>query len=86
MPVPGFDVPENYYQPDNEEPEMAMTINLDIPTDAMVRARRNVIRTILGELVSHNLNIEQATQAMEHLMASDVEPLKEFNGGDIPPV
>ena len=65
---------------------MSMTINLNIPADPKGRARRNVIRAILGELVSHNLNLDQAAEAIEHLIISDAEPMKEFNGGDIPPV
>lgn len=59
-------------------------INMNFP-DAQTRARRNVIRGILVELTSHALNIDQAVQAIEHLMIADEEHASGRNrfGNDI---
>lgn len=50
---------------------MGKTINLDISADAATRARQSVIRQILTGFASHDLNIDQATQAIEHLIKAD---------------
>lgn len=52
---------------------MSKTINLDISADAATRARQSVIRQILTGLASHDLNIDQASQAIEHLIKADAD-------------
>lgn len=52
---------------------MSKTINLDIPADAATRARQSVIRQILTGLASHDLNLDQATQAIEHLIRANAD-------------
>ncbi len=54
---------------------MSANIELDIPADAKTRVRRNVIRTILGELVSHGLTLEQAIQSIEHLVKVETDEI-----------
>lgn len=54
---------------------MNSTIQLDIPADAKTRVRRNVIRTILCELVSHGLNLEQAIESIEHLVKVETDEI-----------
>ena len=65
---------------------MASTIKLDIP-DAKTGARHSVIRSILRDMVSHSITMEEAIKSIDHLTtaAANVER-REFNGGDIPPV
>lgn len=57
------------------EEENVKTIELDIPTDAKTRVRLNVIRTILGELVAHGLNLEQAAESIEHLIKAEIDEI-----------
>lgn len=71
---------------------MTNTIKLDIP-DAPTRARQSVISSILRDLVSHQINMEEAVKALDHLaIASKVrherapKPAGEYNGGDTPPI
>jgi len=59
----------------NEETTMRSTIELDIPADAKTRVRRNVIRTILSELVIHGLNLDQATQSIERLINVETDEI-----------
>lgn len=56
---------------------MSKTVELNIPDDAKTRVRRNVIRAILGELVSHGLNIEQAIQSIEQLITVETNEILE---------
>lgn len=56
---------------------MATSVELSIPEDAKVRVRRSVIRTILGELVTHGLTLEQAVQSVEHLINAEVDEVLE---------
>lgn len=72
MPIPGFDVPNNYYEPDNEEPEMSKTIELNIPASADVRARRSVIINLLEEMLSHDLTKEQTVLAIDDLVGAAI--------------
>ena len=51
------------------------TIELDIPADAKTRVRRSVIRAILGELVAHGLNLDQAVQSIEHLIKAETDEI-----------
>ncbi len=57
--------------------ENMKTIELDIPADAKTRVRRNVIRTILSELVAHGLNLDQAMQSIEHLIKAETDEILE---------
>ena len=57
------------------EEENMKTIELDIPADAKTRIRRSVIRTILGELVAHGLNIDQAADSIEHLIKAETDEI-----------
>jgi hypothetical protein len=57
------------------EEEYMKTIELDIPADAKTRVRRNVIRTILGELVAHGLNLDQAAESIEHLIKAETDEI-----------
>ena len=59
------------------EEESMSTIELDIPADAKTRVRRNVIRTILSELVAHGLNLDQAVQSIEHLIRAESDEILE---------
>lgn len=71
---------------------MAATIELDIPADPNVRARQSVIRTILSDLTSHQITMEEAIKSLDHLAIASVRvrheraPKREYNGGDTPPV
>lgn len=56
---------------------MNKTINLNIPADAATRARQSVIREILHGLIAHSLNLDQATQAMEHLVKAETDLILE---------
>lgn len=56
---------------------MSKTINLDIPADTATRVRQSVIRQILSELVSHGLNLDQATDAIDHLIKADADKVLE---------
>ena len=72
---------------------MSNTVNLNIPTDSATRVRQSVIRDILKDLVSHQMTMDEAVKALDHLaIASRVRhdrapvPSREFNGGDTPPI
>lgn len=56
---------------------MNQTIKLDIPVDAATRARRNIIRAVLDELVTHSLSLDQATQSIEHLIKAETDQILE---------
>lgn len=53
---------------------MNKTINLNIPRDASKRARLSVVRSILVDLLAHNLTIEGAATAIDDLIV--VETLR----------
>lgn len=72
---------------------MSTSINLNIPADSETRVRQGVIRDVLKDLVSHQMTMDEAVKALDHLaIASRVrhqrspKPDREFNGGDTPPI
>jgi len=54
---------------------MPSIIELDIPADAKTRARLSVIRALLGELVAHGINLDQAVQSIEHLIKAETDEI-----------
>jgi hypothetical protein len=48
--------------------QMTNTIDLTIPRNAPIRARRRVLNTLLGELLSHRSTIDQTIESIEHLL------------------
>ena len=66
---------------------MSKTIKLDLP-DPAVRARQNVIRSVLEDLIAHSVTMDEAVRSIDDLtmaMAA-AHPPREFNGGDTPPI
>lgn len=49
---------------------MSNTIDLDIP-NSETRVRRCAIRTVLDDLIAHNLTIKDAVRAIENLISVD---------------
>jgi hypothetical protein len=50
-------------------------VKLDIPEDARTRIRRSVIREILIALATHELNIDQASQSIEHIIKAETDQI-----------
>lgn len=70
-----------------QENDMSNTIKLDLP-DPAIRARHNVIRSILEDLIAHEMTMDEAVKAIDHMTIAmqEVQKLREFNGGDTPPI
>lgn len=51
---------------------MTKTIDLNIPASAEVRARRNVIMSLLDEMLSHDLTKEQFILAIDDIVGAAV--------------
>jgi hypothetical protein len=51
---------------------MSKTINLNLP-DPAIRARHNVIRSILEDLVSHEITMDEAVKSIDHMTIAMAE-------------
>lgn len=51
---------------------MSKTIELNIPASAEVRARRNVIMSLLDEMLSHEITKDQVVLALDDIVGSAI--------------
>lgn len=63
---------------------MSKTIKLDIP-DAVTGARQSVIRSVLRDLVSHAITMEEAVKSIDHLTIAAANVLRHGEAGDREP-